>query len=431
MGNSQADSLNEILRKESPVLYQMLSAKGKNAFFPKTGIMKQGIEASGKKINATLGMAFEDDGSPMRLKSIADFINLDPAQVFPYVSSYGLKELRAAWQDSIREKSPSIKGTMSLPLTTNGLTHGLGVTGYMFVDPGEAVIVPTPFWGNYNLVFSAAYGAAIKSYNAFSDGAFNTQGLQSRLSEQKGKQILLFNFPHNPTGYTLTNQETDDVVETLLNSAENDNQIVVILDDAYFGLVYEEGIFQESLFAKLYDLHENILAIKIDGATKEDYAWGLRVGFITYGSKILTPGSCQALEDKTAGTIRGSVSNISHLSQRLILNAIQSENYAQEKQKKYDFLKCRFEKVRETLEANRERFEKVFTPLPFNSGYFMCVKLAPGLEAEKVRRRMLEDFDTGVISIQNIIRIAFSAVPEKEIPALFENIYQACFQELG
>ncbi len=77
MGNSQADSLNEILRKESPVIYQMLSAKGKNAFFPKTGIMKQGIEASGKKINATLGMAFEDDGSPMRLESIADFINLE------------------------------------------------------------------------------------------------------------------------------------------------------------------------------------------------------------------------------------------------------------------------------------------------------------------------------------------------------------------
>ena len=39
--------------------------------------------------------------------------------------------------------------------------------------------------------------------------------------------------------------------------------------------LYEEGIEKESLFTYLCDLHENVLAIKIDGATKEDYVWGL------------------------------------------------------------------------------------------------------------------------------------------------------------
>jgi len=431
MVNNQADSLNEILKKESPSLYQMLSDKGKNAFFPKAGFMKQGIEAAGKKINATIGMAFEDDRSPMRLESIAELINLDPAEIFPYVSSYGLQELRTAWQTLIRKKNPSLQGMMTLPLITNGLTHALSVTAQLFSDPGDAIIISTPFWGNYNLVFTFGFDVAIKLYDTFTGKNYNINGLKKQLEDQKGKQILLFNFPHNPTGYTPTEQETDDITEEILKSAQSGNQVIVILDDAYFGLVYEDGIYKESLFSNLIDLHENILAIKVDGATKEDYAWGLRVGFITYGSKALTPDVCQILEDKTAGTIRGSVSNISRLTQRLLLHAIQSGSYATEKQKKYDCLKSRFKKVQETLKANKEKFQKVFSPLPYNSGYFMCVELAPELDAEKVRKRLLEKYDTGVISLQNIIRIAYSAVPEKEIPVLFKNIYQACLEEMN
>ena len=67
---------------------------------------------------------------------------------------------------------------------------------------------------------------------------------------------------------------------------ENDSASVRVVGGLFgsshrFGLVYENGIFKESLFSKLADLHENVLAVKVDGATKEDYAWGFRVGFIT------------------------------------------------------------------------------------------------------------------------------------------------------
>ena len=81
--NPQAEELNVIIREKSTTVYELLSARGKNIFFPKKGILGQTAEAKGTRINATIGAAVEDDGSPMRLESIASKINMDPALVFP------------------------------------------------------------------------------------------------------------------------------------------------------------------------------------------------------------------------------------------------------------------------------------------------------------------------------------------------------------
>ena len=53
--------------------------------------------------------------------------------------------------------------------------------------------------------------------------------------------------------------------------------MVVIIDDAYFGLVYEEGVYTESIFVELANLSENVLAVKLDGPTKR----------ITFGDFVL------------------------------------------------------------------------------------------------------------------------------------------------
>ena len=75
------------------------------------------------------------------------------------------------------------------------------------------------------------------------------------------------------------------------SAAQRGLKLVVLVDDAYFGLVYEAGVMRESLFALLCGLHPNLLAVKLDGPTKEDYVWGFRVGFLTYGIGHATPAS--------------------------------------------------------------------------------------------------------------------------------------------
>ena len=426
--NKQAEELNSTIKKNNPAIYNLLSEKGRAIFFPKLGILSQAADAKGKKINATIGIAVEDDKTPMRLQSIAQNVPLEPKDAFPYAPSYGKIELREAWKKKINEKNPSLKATTSLPIVTNALTHGLSMIGYMFINPGEKIILTDKFWGNYKLIFEKGYNAVLDTFNTFKAKAFDTESFRKKLEESKGKKIILLNFPNNPSGYTPSEEEAEKIISIIKQSAETGNEIIVICDDAYFGLVYKEGIYKESLFSKLAELHENVLAVKADGATKEDYVWGFRVGFLTYASKGITEETCRALEEKTAGAVRGNISNASHISQSLVLKAFTYEDYEAEKKEKYELLKKRFSKVQEILKDGK--FDEFFSPLPFNSGYFMCIELK-NLDAEKVRQTLLKKYDTGVISIGNLLRIAFSSVAETDLEELFENIYKACKDQKG
>lgn len=424
--NPQAEELNTVIQRNNPAIFNLLSEKGKASYFPKSGIIKQTAEAKGKKFNATIGMAIEDDNTPMRLPSIAKYITLDPRDTFTYAPSYGKPDLRKTWRQLIRKKNPTFKGEMSLPVVTNALTNALSIIGMLFVNPGDKITLTDKFWGNYRLIFEIAHDGILEPFNTFHQEGFDLESFHNKLNEEKGKKIILLNFPNNPAGYTPTEDEAESLTRILKESAQQGNEIAVILDDAYFGLVYKEGIYKESLFAQLADLHENVLAIKIDGATKEDYTWGLRVGFITYAAKEIDEATCQALEAKTGGAVRGNISNASHLSQSLVYHATQSPTYWKEKKEKYELLKSRFEIIQQVLTDNQEKFRPYFSPLPFNSGYFMCVELNEKLNAEEVRQLLLKKYDTGLIAVGNMLRIAYSSIPGKYIPELFDNIYNAC-----
>ena len=216
------------------------------------------------------------------------------------------------------------------------------------------------------------------------------------------------------------------IIDMIKASAELGNRLLVICDDAYFGLVYEDDVDTQSPFAYLADLHENILAVKVDGATKEDYVWGFRTGFITFGGKDLSPNVYKILEDKVAGGIRSSVSSSPHLSQSLILEAFQDSDYSREKETNYQLLKSRYNKVKEVMTKNKARFSEFFNPLPYNSGYFMCIDLAGDIDGDRLRCKLIDDYDTGTVYIRGVLRLAYSAVALDDIEQLFENVYQAC-----
>ena len=424
--NPQAEALNTIIQGKSNQVFDLLSERGKAIFFPKKGILGQTAEAKGTKINATIGAAIEDDGTPMRLESIASKINMDPSLVFPYAPSFGRPDIRAKWKSMIYEKNPSLKGVeLGLPVVTNALTHGISMAGYMFLDAGDEVIVPDLFWGNYNLTLANAYDAKLVKFNLFKNGGFDLEAFEAKLNEGGiGKKVVILNFPNNPSGYTPTVAEQDAIVEIVKAAAEKGNKIVTITDDAYFGLVYEEGIARESIFTQLCQLSENVLAIKIDGATKEDYVWGFRVGFITYGIKGGDAELYGALEAKTAGAIRGNISNSANISQSLLLEAFSSPEYTEQKAAKYDIMKARYDAVKDALQD--EKYQSLFTALPYNSGYFMCVQLADGLNGEQVRKELIENYSIGLISLGNVLRIAYSAVAATDVKEMFDGIYDAC-----
>jgi len=100
---------------------------------------------------------------------------------------------------------------------------------------------------------------------------------------------------------------------------------------------------------------------------------------------------------------------------------MQDNRYEKEKADKRNILKKRAIKVKQVV--SQEKYSDYFTPYPFNSGYFMCVRLREGLDSEQFRKRLLEDEGIGVISIDSTdIRIAFSSVEEEDIEKLFSTM---------
>jgi aspartate/methionine/tyrosine aminotransferase len=427
--NPIAQELNEIIKKTNPHIYDMLSSKGKNLYFPK-GILSQGAEAKEKafKYNATIGIATEN-GVPMHFPSIMSYINLPPQQSLNYAPSFGIPKLRESWQQLLFRKNPSLSGKkISLPIITNAITHGISVSADMWIDKSDVVLLPDKIWGNYTLILTVLHGAQIKNYKLFSSyEKFNLTAFEESLqkeAKERDKLVVLLNFPNNPTGYTPTKEEGKSITEILGNLAEKGTNLVVLLDDAYFGLFYDDDSMKESLFALLTGTHSKIMAVKLDGATKENYVWGLRVGFITYGSLLQGNHTLcyDALERKTAGAVRGSISNSPHLSQSIILGSLNSENYEKEREEKFSIMYKRATRVKEVLANNK--YDEAWDVYPFNSGYFMCLRLKT-VDAEELRLHLLNKYGVGVISLgKTDLRIAFSCVEEEDIQDIFNIIFQ-------
>ncbi|MBW1714508.1 MAG: aminotransferase class I/II-fold pyridoxal phosphate-dependent enzyme [Deltaproteobacteria bacterium] len=428
--NSIAKELNETIKDSNVHIYQMLSHVGKSLFFPK-GILSQSAEAKEKahRFNATIGMATEN-GRTMHLKPIMSKIaGLEPEQALTYAPSFGIMPLREAWRTSLYKKNPSLsEKEISLPIVTSGVTHALSVVADMWIDPGDIVVLPDKMWGNYNLIFSVRRGAQIVHYPLFdSGGRFNLEGFKHVLeseAQENGKVTTILNFPNNPTGYTITPDEGKAMVEILTDIASRGINVLAVTDEAYFGLFFEDNVLKESLFSQLVGVDPRIVAIKLDGATKEDYVWGLRVGFITYGCWAKGPVRpiYDALEKKTAGCVRGSISNASHLSQEIILSAMQDPAYEQEKKAKFQIMMDRAAEIKRVL-AN-PKYAEAWDPYPFNSGYFMCLRLKT-VEAEPLRTHLLNEYGVGLISLgKTDLRVAFSCIEKEDIQALFDIIFQ-------
>jgi aspartate/methionine/tyrosine aminotransferase len=428
--NPLAQELNDILQKTNVHIYEMLSNVGKELFFPK-GILTQSAEAKEKahRFNATVGMATEK-GRTMHLSSVMAMIDgLEPEESITYAPSFGIMPLRKAWREEIIEKNPSLAGkNISLPIVTNALTHGISVVADMWVDPGDVIILPDKMWGNYNMIFTVRRGADIIQYPLFDeDGHFNLRGFEECVrseAKKRDKLIIIFNFPNNPTGYTISPSEGDRITEILTELAKQGTNILAVTDDAYFGLFYENDVLKESLFSKLMDREPRLLAIKVDGATKENYVWGLRVGFITYGACLDGEHGpvYDALERKTAGDVRGSISNASHLGQSIILKSLQAGTYKAEKKEKFKIMEERALEVKRVL--TDPRYDQAWEAYPFNSGYFMCLKLKT-VEAEPLRIHLLEKYGVGLIALGKYdLRVAFSCIEKEDVKEIFDLVFQ-------
>jgi aspartate/methionine/tyrosine aminotransferase len=312
---------------------------------------------------------------------------------------------------------------------TSAITHGLALAGDLFIDPGDVVIMPDQLWGNYRLAYEVRLGGVVKTFPFFAGQGFNKEGFKSALesnAQGRDKLIVLLNFPNNPTGYMPTEEEGKSIVASIEALAKAGKKLVVLCDDAYFGLFYHIGgrSMTESLFGQLTNLHPNVLAVKLDGATKELFVWGLRCGFITFGlGQAKADDALEALDAKVRGDIRAVVSNSPQLSQTLIEKALLSETIEQERAQKRNVLDARAKEVDRV--ARQPKYKDSWDVYPFNSGYFMLIKVK-GVNANTLREHLLDKHQVGLISTADSdLRVAFSCLEVNQVAELFETVHTA------
>ena len=430
--NPLAEQLNSRLQQVAPETYAMLSAFGRRLYFPR-GILSQSAEAKakGKRFNATVGIATEG-GGPMHLPSVQQRLGaISPSDAYSYAPPAGRMALRERWREKLLAENPAlVDKQFGLPVATVGITHGLSLVADLFVDPGDCILLPHMFWGNYRLLYEQRCGAQMQTFPLFESEGFACEAFRDALAaagEQHEKVVVLLNFPNNPTGYMPTASEANQIVTALEEQAKRGTRIVAVCDDAYFGLFYDIGTesLHESIFGMLANRHPNLLAIKLDGATKEFFVWGFRCGFMTIASGDLQDAAevHQALDAKLRGAIRSNISNGPQLSQSLVEEALGAPAIKEERQAKASTLRARAHRVNEVVRG--ERFSDSWQVYPFNSGYFMCIRLK-GVNAEQVRLHLLDRYETGVIaSGKHDLRIAFSCLEVDEVEPLFETIHKA------
>jgi len=440
--NPLAAELNEVL--DNSPSGPFLSLLGRRLFFPK-GIIAQSAEAKKTaKVNATLGMAFKG-GKPLALSPLQkQFPGLTPEEMVMYAPTAGVEAFRKAWKASLIRKNPSLKeNDFSLPIVVPGITAGISFIADLFLDEDQVMLAADPSWDNYSLIFAERRGAVLKGIPLFT-GTSPSMGLNLPAFEKAlkteaaaGMVRIILNFPQNPSGYTPTESEADALVAMIKECAENGARVMVITDDAYFGLFYEENIIKESLFSRFASLHEKVLAVKIDGPTKEDYVWGLRTAFISFGSKGLNEEAAAALEKKCMGAIRSSVSCANTPAQYLALKTWEDPATAADKETFFNLLCSRYRAVKKFIAENPA--PAALEPFPFNSGYFMSFRCkagnAPGGAsetggasfaggAEKLRLALLKK-GIGTIALgDQYLRVTFAAIEEEEIPDVYRTIYE-------
>jgi aspartate/methionine/tyrosine aminotransferase len=400
-----AADLNAALLRAHPAAARCLSPLGRRLYFPK-GIPVQSREAAGARYNATIGQLRGADGHAAPLPALAPMLQgVDPDEAFLYAPQGGLPRLRQAWARRLAARAaPGAAPTLSLPFVTGGITHALSLLADLFVGPETRVLLPDPAWDNYIHIFGTKAEGRLSTYRAVGPAGLDLDALAQGLAALQGPALVVLNLPSNPGGYAPTLDQAEQLAQLL---AAQPGPLVVLLDDAYQGMVWDEGHLAQSLLHRLGALAdpERLLVVSADGATKELFFFGGRVAFATFAT---TAEAAPALEEKLTAAVRVSVSCASSPAQAMVATALADPEIDAQRDVLHADLAGRWRALRGALAA--EGVEA----WPFNAAFFALLPVRG--EPEALRRALLAD-GLGLVSAgagQNL-RLSYATLQADEM----------------
>ena len=232
-----------------------------------------------KVINATIGSLLDDDGNLVVLSSVVEVLkHLDPddyADYAPIGGTAGFK--RAITQATFGKYKTSANVEVC---ATPGGTGAIRNTISNYSRIGDKVLTSDWFWAPYGTI-AQEIGRSITTYelfdenNGFNIGSFKQKVLE--LVKAQGSLVILLNTPaHNPTGYSLHEEDWDRVIACLKEACAFGN-ITLFVDVAYIDFAGEEDEARAFL-PKLENLPVNLLPVIGFSLSKTFTMYGMRSG---------------------------------------------------------------------------------------------------------------------------------------------------------
>ncbi len=293
-----------------------------------------------------------------------DAVKNNDLQTLAYARSEGSEEYRTKLADYYINNDINVSAD-NIVVTTGG-SEALLFTIGSITDPGDEIIIPEPFYANYN-GFSTASGVNVVPVISKIEDNFALPKIEDfeKLITKKTKAILICN-PGNPTGYLYSNEEIEKLKKIVLK-----HDLFLIADEVYREFTYD-GLHHTSVLS-LEGLKQN--SIVIDSVSKRYSMCGARIGCIVSRNDSFI---------KTA--IKFAQARLSPPTYALIA----SEAALDTPQSYFDEVKEEYVERRNTLITELNKIEGVKVANP--KGAFYCVAELPVKDSDHFAQWMLEEF---------------------------------------
>ena len=368
-------------------------------------------------INATIGTLMDDNGKLIVLSSVDEvFKTLAPEDYAAYAPIRGLETFKeAAKRAAFGSYQP--KGYVEASATPGG-TGSLRNTVSIYSEPGDKIMTTDWHWGPYKTI-ATEIGRDIATFELFdADRNFNAASFKevsSQLLDSQNSLVVILNTPaHNPTGYSLTDDDWDKVVAILTEEAAAGKPIILLVDAAYIDFAGDEEKYR-SFLPKLETMPENVLPIIAYSMSKTFTLYGARCGAMICMAK--TPEIAEEFKTICEFSSRGTWSNVPKMGQSVVSKIFADEQLlarvSEERAHYRDMLLARGKGFEE--EADKVGLQIV----PFDAGFFVSV---PCDDPEGVCAK-LEKEGVFLIPMGKGIRISVASISEercRKLPAMIK-----------
>jgi len=265
--------------------------------------------AAGESIvNATLGTLMRDDGTLALVETASKAVHAVSREDWAaYAPIPGTPDfLKAVIHDAL-QSVPALKAAAvaaATPGGTGGLRHGI----MNYLEPGQALLTTSYFWGPYQTLVDE-HDRRLETFSMFGvGGGLDVAALEAKVSDQLAtqKRVLLFlNDPcQNPTGYSMSDSEWKQVVEVLLRHSQQ-GPVTLLVDMAYW--LYGSAPDPRGFLQHLVPLLGKVGLLFAWSASKSFTHYGLRVGALI--ACVGDEGERAATDAALAYACRGTWSN--------------------------------------------------------------------------------------------------------------------------